>query len=171
MLDIYLVSFVKTIYSLIKFHSTIPSMLFENLNLLPLRKNFFSKQFNLTLNFYPNGAIDGKLYPFAEFRSISTGVTGLYSTINSNCVLSFFTEFRDPNLISKTLISHLGEILTHDHKNECRFLRWLLIQDAPGTKIVDRDIEILFNSRHRDEVVETRKVKRYIRNHALQMIT
>ena len=145
-------------------------MLSENLNLLPLRKNFFSKQFNLTLNFYPNGAINGRLYPFAEFGSISMEVIGLYSIINSNCVLSFFCEFRDPNLISKALISYLGEILTYDDTNECLILRWLMIQDTPGSQVFDRDIEILFNSRHRDGVVETRKVKRYIRNHSLQMI-
>ena len=108
-------------------------MLSESLNLLPLRKNFFSEQFNLTLNLYPNGAINGKLYPFAEFGSISKEVTGLYSIINSNCVLSFFCEFRDPNLISKTLISYLGEILTYDEKNECLILRWLMIQDTPGS--------------------------------------
>ena len=145
-------------------------MLSESFNLLPLRKNFFSKQFNLTLNLYPNGAINGKLYPFAEFGSISAEVTGLYSIINSNCVLSFFCEFSDPNLISKTLISYLGEILAYDDKNECLILRWLMIQDTPGSKVFDRDIEILFNSRHRDGVVETRKVKRYISNHSLQMI-
>ena len=145
-------------------------MLSESLNLLPLRKNFFSKQFNLTLNFYPNGAINGKLFPFAELGSISKEVTGLYSIINSNCVLSFFCEFRDPNLISKTLISYLGEILNYEAKNECLILRWLMIQDAPATNVIDRDIEILFNSRHRDGVVETRKVRRYISNHSLQMI-
>ena len=146
-------------------------MLSESLNLLPLRKNFFSEQFNLTLNLYPNGAINGKLYPFAAFGSISKEVTGLYSIINSNCVLSLFCEFRDPNLISKTLISYLGEILTYDEKKECLILRWLMVQDAPATKIIDRDIEILFNSRHRDGVVEMRKVKRYISNHSLQMIS
>ena len=145
-------------------------MLSEDLNLLPLRKNFFSKQFNLTLNLYPNGAINGKLYPFAEFGNISKEVTGLYSIINSNCVLTFFCEFSDPNLISKTLISYLGEILNYADTNECLILRWLMIQDTPGTQVIDRDIEILFNSRHRDGVVETRKVKRYIRDHSLQMI-
>ena len=145
-------------------------MLFESLNLLPLRKNFFSEQFNLTLNLYPNGAINGKLYPFAEFGSISKEVTGLYSIINSNCVLSFFCEFSDPNLISKTLISYLGEILVYDEKNECLILQWLMIQDTPGSNVIDRDIAILYNSRHRDGVVEARKVKRYISNHSLQMI-
>jgi len=137
-------------------------MLSENLNLLPLRKSFFSKQFNLTLNFYPNGAINGRLYPFAAFDSISI--------INSNCVLSFFCEFRDPNLTSKALISYLGEILTYHDKNECLILRWLMIQDTPGTKVIDSDIEILFNSRHCDGVVETGKVKRYIHDHSVQMI-
>jgi hypothetical protein len=145
-------------------------MLSENLNLLPQRKKFFSEQFNLTLNFYPGGAINGKLYPFADVGSISKEISGLYSIINSNWVLSFFCEFRDPNLLSKTLISYLGEILTYDDKNECLILRWLMIQDTPVTKVIDRDIEILFNSRHRDGVVETRKVKSYISNHSLQMI-
>lgn len=145
-------------------------MLSESLNLLPLQKNFFSKQFNLTLNFYPNGAIHGKLFPFAEFGSISKEVSGLYSIIKSSCVLSFFCEFRDPNLISKTLISYLGEILTYDDKNECLILRWLMVQDTPGAKVTDRDFEILFNSRHRDGVVEMRKVQRYISSHSLQMI-
>ena len=149
-------------------------MLVDSLEILDMsgnKKEFFSDRFNLSLNFHNNGGITGILYPFAEFKTISGKVVGLYQKINAIIALTFLCEYSDPNLTSKSLITFSGKILRYEKENECLILKWLMIQDNIGCEIVDRDIEILLDSKHTDEQRETIKVKAHLNKYAMQVFS
>jgi hypothetical protein len=136
----------------------------------PQQKNFFSERFNLSLQFDPNGGITGRLYPFGNLRGISANISGVFSTINSNIVLSFMCEFTDPNLTAKTFICFAGEIIKYEKEYECLILRWVMEQESAGVGFMDRDIEILLDAREMDLVGEMGKVRDYIGKNELQII-
>jgi len=121
------------------------------------------------LNFHNNGGVTGTLYPFAEFKTISGQVFGLYQKINAIIALTFLCEYSDPNLTSKSLITFSGEILRYEKDNECLFLKWLMIQDNVRCEVVERDIEILLDSKHTYEQKETIKVKAHLDKYAMKV--
>jgi hypothetical protein len=113
-------------------------------SLLTGEKVFYCQPYSVTLNFYPNGGILGKLCSCVEVNSIYQEVSGLYSVINSRTLLSFFSRLQDPKLKNKTEVFFYGEIIKRDNSAECLILKSLTSQNFLEKNIVDIDEQILF---------------------------
>lgn len=134
------------------------------------QKSFFSDRLNVSLDFHPNGGITGRLYPFGKLKTISLEINGLYYMINDNIILSFMSEFEDPNLETKSFTCFSGEIINYENSYDCLILRWVMEQDGAGLEWTDRDIEILFDSGVRDFQEELNKIRGHLAQYALEMI-
>lgn len=115
-------------------------------SLLTFEKIFFCRTFSVTLNFYPNGGILGRLCSCVDVNSICQEVSGLYSIINSRTLLSFFSSVQDAKLNNKTEIFFCGEIITCDNGAECLILKSVKNQILLEKNIMNTDEQILFES-------------------------
>ncbi len=145
-------------------------MLSESFRIGRTHKMFFSDRFNVELTFSRNGGITGNLFPFPAFKSISSEISGLYTIINSNTVLSFLCEFKDPNLVTKTEILFEGEIVEYENNRECLIIKWLTMQNTLDCQIVDKDLEILFDTQNQNGL-EAVKIHAYMKQYALEIMT
>ncbi|WP_276372816.1 hypothetical protein [Chryseolinea sp. H1M3-3] len=145
-------------------------MLSESFRIGRTHKMFFSDRFNIELTFSRNGGITGTLFPFPALKSISSDISGLYTIINSNTVLSFFCKFKNPNVITKTEILFEGEIIEYENNHECLIIKWLAIQNTFACQMVDKDIEILLDTQHQNGL-EAVKIHAYMKQYSLEIMS
>ena len=135
----------------------------------PLEKTFFSREFMLSLSFYPDGGIKGLVHTFIRASPLlTTEVTGFYLDVESPklvgfveagpsdfpyCVQSFFT----------------GRIIKYNISNECLILKWAeFCAPLSSLKCSVRDnVIVLFDSHKKDYDLEIQQNK--IVNGSLKM--
>jgi hypothetical protein len=124
------------------------------------KKTFFSQNFNISFQFYPKGGLRGKVIDFPNTFRLTKTLEGLYLIEESAIRLSFTTEWKSDDLISKALSCFSGVIFSYDEHSECLFLKWLNINES-NTSIgscVERSTEVLFDCCSQNFLAETKKI-------------
>jgi hypothetical protein len=135
-------------------------MLFTKHHIHNKEKTFFSENFNISLQFCHKGGLQGNVIDFPNTFRLTKTLHGLYLIEESGIRLSFTTEWKSDDLISKALTCFTGVIFSYGENSECLVLKWLTINES-NTSIgscVERSTEVLFNCTSRDFLAETKKI-------------
>ncbi len=124
------------------------------------KKQFFSKNFSVSIKLNKNGTLTGSITYFAATLKLTKCFEGFYCLDEDNIDVVFWIDWSEVNLHRNILTAFSGRIFSYEYSHICLILKWLRIIEscALPEPFCSNDFEILLDSPSKDPASEQEKI-------------